>query len=158
LRYRNRSAAILTFTACCVGALSILAQPAEAQINNPIVSYSCSGEGVSSCANSAVSTVGGVDLIELGISGTCQSGAKPSTSQYAYTDKCSKIYNLDVIGYIENEEVEDDCGNIDTIGEVDAEASIGLVGGATVATTYSGEDCEGDEFESAPGSLVESPC
>ena len=142
-----------------VATLYILACPfAHGQVYNPIVSYSCSGEGVVKCANSAVSTIGGVDLIDLDISGKCQSGYVPSTSQYAYTDRCSSIYNLDIIGYAENNEVENDNCEIDTIGEVDAEASISRVGGSMLATTYSGEDCEGDEFESAPGSVVGSPC
>ena len=139
------------------GLLFIFRPSAAAQINNPIVSYSCSGAGVSDCANSTTSTVGGVDLIDLDINGKCQSGATPSTSQYAYTDRCSKIYNLDIIGYTENQEVENDCV-IDLIGEVDAEASINLIGGSIEATTYSGEDCEGEAFESSPGSVMESPC
>jgi hypothetical protein len=143
---------------CCVVAFYVLGCPrAHAQINNPILSYSCSGEGVSNCVNSAVSTFGGVDLIDLNIAGKCQSGYAPKASQYAYTDRCSNIYNLDVIGYAENDVTENDC-EIDTIGEVDADASISLIGGARVATTYSGEDCEEDEFESAPASFVGTPC
>jgi|SRR5271170_1968510 len=138
-----------------IGGLSLRA---EAQVDNPILSYSCSGEGVSACTNTTTSTIGGVDLIDLNINGTCQGGQAPYTNQYAYTDRCTKIYNLLVIGYTENDEVLNDCDEIDIIGEVDAEASISLVGGEVLATTYSGEDCEGDEFESAPGSILEEDC
>jgi hypothetical protein len=131
---------------------------AGAQVENPIVSYSCSGAGVSACTNVATTTVGGVDLIDLTINGVCASGYKPSTEQYAYTDRCTYIYTLLITGYTENDEVENDCGDIDVIGEVDAEASIAPVGGSPIATTYSGEDCEGVPFESSPGSVLGAPC
>jgi hypothetical protein len=146
---------VVTFVLAMLGASCPLA---EAQIDNPIVSHSCSGAGVSACTNAATTTVGGVDLIDLTINGVCASGYKPSTEQYAYTDRCTHIYTLLIIGYTENDEVEDDCGGIDIIGEVDAEASIAPVGDAPIATTYSGEDCEGAAFESSPGSVLGAPC
>ena len=130
----------------------------QAQVYNPIVSYACSGAGVSACTGVATSIPEGVELIDLTIKGVCESGATPSGSQYAYADRCLLIYTLLVIGYAENDEVVDDCGEIDTIGEVDAEASISLVGESPLATTYGGEDCEGVEFESAPGAVMGSPC
>jgi len=141
-----------------LGGLSLSVREAVAQIDNPIVSYACSGEGVSNCTNSTVSTVGGVDLIDLNISGVCQSGATPATSQYAYTDKCSKIYELEIYGYIEDDTFENDDCEFDTIGEVDADAAISPIGGSVLETTYSGETCEGAVFESSPGSVLESPC
>ncbi len=139
--------------------LSVQAPPfAHGQANNPIVGYSCSGVGVVDCTNSATTVPLEVIQINLSISGLCQSGYTPSAQQYAFSDRCESVYNLFVFGYTENDQVLDDCGGVDIIGEVDAEASITVPNLGAISTTYSGQDCDGDAFESAPGAVINSPC
>lgn len=158
LTIRLRTARALMLAAVGVVTASIaVPQRANAQINNPIISASCSGAGVVNCTNSELSTPGQVSLIDLNITGSCQSGFAPFTAQYVVTDKCALIYNLDIIGYTENDQILNDC-QISIIGEVDADASLNLVGGSLMGNTYSGQDCEGDEFESQPGVEVGYPC
>jgi len=141
---------------CLLSVLIWTAPKAAAQfsVNNPIESYYCYGNGEVNCSNDLITSNG---MITLTIVGSCASGSQPGAEEYAFASNCKSIYHLSLQAYAETDSFFDDSTcSTSHVGEVDAESKIYLLG-ALVADEYSGEDCEGNAFGSAPGTFAEGP-
>jgi hypothetical protein len=139
-------------------ALTAVPSGARGQINVSMDSFQCFGTGVSDCYVGEVTKNGAVSLEIIGL---CSNSFTPIAQDSASAVECSNPYLVQVQGFADTVEVDGLCGEIDTVGMVEAEGEVVNQAGKGLFYTYGGEDCVGNAYSSEPGSntaSISAPC
>ena len=133
-----------------------LYRPVLGQANNIIVSYGCTdfNGAPSECDVTKYATPN--NEVNLTIAGSCTSGHLAVASQYSIVNGCVRLYDIEVRGF----ESANTCPvSHYNVGFVEAASYIRVNSGQQLmGEQYHTEDCNGNIYESGPGSFLGFPC